>query len=156
MGKIKKITRAICQHELGKFVVFSPVEAFSSVLSLDWDGLFLTQKCHMGSRVRMYRCTSVCEHLPDWLPSTHVPSSQQSSLSLPTEDQPFQNQAEPVIAADMEHDAIWKYSVYLKPRSLACEEESRHEQWSLNLYVFLSCCDFIFSEQFNEDSWGKN
>lgn len=105
MGKVKKI-RAICQHELGKFVVFSPGEAFSSVLSLDWDGLYLTQKCHMGSRARMYRCTSVCEHLPDRPSSAHVPSSQPSSPSLPTEDQPFQNQAEPVIAADTEHDAI--------------------------------------------------
>lgn len=105
MDKIKKI-RAICQHELGMFVVFKPVEAFSSVLSLDWDGLLLTPKCHMGFRVRMYRCTSVREHLPDRLPSTHVSSSQQFSPSLPTEDQPFQNQAEPVIAADIEHDAI--------------------------------------------------
>lgn len=53
MGKIKKIARAICHHELGMFIVFKPVEAFSSVLSLDWDGLLLTPKCHMGPRARM-------------------------------------------------------------------------------------------------------
>lgn len=40
MGKVKKITRAICQHELSRFMAFKPIKVFRSVLSLDWDDLF--------------------------------------------------------------------------------------------------------------------
>lgn len=49
-------------------------------------------------------------------------------IILPSKGWPLQNQAEPLNATEIEFNAIWNYSVYLKPRNLAWEEEFRDRQ----------------------------